>query len=188
MSSPHDDHPDLPPPWVTEVADGIFAYVQPDGSWWINNTGFIAGTARSSSIDTCSTERRTRAYLPPTRAVTGPPADAREHPPPRRPHQRQLSPARSHGHRSRAVPGGDHSVWDLRPTAVFEPIEWGDLTPAPPFVTFEHRLDIYVDDLKVELIHLTPRLTPPTTSSPGFPSSACSSAATWSSTAAPRSW
>ncbi len=28
---------------VVEVSNGVYAYVQPDGSWWINNTGFIVG-------------------------------------------------------------------------------------------------------------------------------------------------
>ena len=30
-------------PEVHEVSDGVFAYVQPDGTWWINNTGFLVG-------------------------------------------------------------------------------------------------------------------------------------------------
>jgi cyclase len=30
-------------PYVQEVSPGIYAYVQPDGTWWINNTGFLAG-------------------------------------------------------------------------------------------------------------------------------------------------
>src|SRR5579871_540018 len=50
-------------PEVHEVSAGVFAYVQPDGTWWINNTGFITGSRGVTSIDTCSTERRTRAYL-----------------------------------------------------------------------------------------------------------------------------
>ena len=33
-----------PPETAVEVSDGIFAYVQPDGSWWINNTGFVVGS------------------------------------------------------------------------------------------------------------------------------------------------
>ncbi len=41
----------------------------------------------------------------------------------------------------------------LRPDGLWEPVEWGELEPAPPFVTFEHRLDLYVDDLLVELHH-----------------------------------
>ena len=68
MSASHIDHDHgdtaALPPKVVEVADRVFAYVQPDGSWWINNTGFVRRqTARSCRIDTCSTERRTRAYL-----------------------------------------------------------------------------------------------------------------------------
>jgi cyclase len=50
-------------PRTVEVADGVYAYVQPDGTWWINNTGFLVGPRGVISIDTCSTERRTRAYL-----------------------------------------------------------------------------------------------------------------------------
>lgn len=49
------------PPRTVEVSDGVFAYVQPDGSWYINNTGFLAAADGVVSIDTCSTERRTRA-------------------------------------------------------------------------------------------------------------------------------
>ena len=43
----------------------------------------------------------------------------------------------------------------MRTDGLFEPVEWGDLASAPPFVTFDSRLDVYVDDLKIELIHLT---------------------------------
>ncbi|MDQ3385353.1 MAG: MBL fold metallo-hydrolase, partial [Actinomycetota bacterium] len=38
--------------------------------------------------------------------------------------------------------------------AVFGEIEWGALEPAAPFVTFEDRLDVHVDDLLVELHHV----------------------------------
>jgi cyclase len=27
---------------IVELATGVFAYIQPDGSWWINNSGFLA--------------------------------------------------------------------------------------------------------------------------------------------------
>src|SRR5258708_11217080 len=60
----------VPPPGVSiadarleEVADGIYAYIQPDGSWWLNNTAFLVGRRRVVSVDACSTESRTRAYL-----------------------------------------------------------------------------------------------------------------------------
>ena len=37
-------------PTLTEVADRVFAYVQPDGSWWINNTGLLVGRHAAVSI------------------------------------------------------------------------------------------------------------------------------------------
>ncbi len=49
-------------PRTLEVADGVYAYVQPEGTWWINNMGFLLGPQGVISIDACSTERRTRAY------------------------------------------------------------------------------------------------------------------------------
>jgi cyclase len=156
MSSSHGDHPELPPPWVSEVSDGIFAYVQPDGSWWINNTGFIPGTGTVLSIDTCSTERRTRAYLAKVEEVAG-----------RSP--QVLVNTHHHGDHTNGncllpfttVIGHERCREEILKTGmrhyegVFESVEWGDLVPVPPFVTFDHRLDVYVDDLKVELIHLT---------------------------------
>lgn len=156
MSSTHIDRTDLAPPWLSEVADGVFAYVQPDGSWWINNTGFVRGKRTVLSIDTCSTERRTRAYLSKVEEVAG---------------QLPRLLVNTHHH-------GDHTNGNcflpfstiigqercreemlksgiLRTGGIFEPVEWGSLSLAPPFVTFDRRLDVYVDDLKVELIHLT---------------------------------
>src|SRR6185503_10464679 len=55
---------------VEEITDGVFAYIQPDGTWWINNTGFLVGPQGVISIDACSTERRTRAYRQAIEAVT----------------------------------------------------------------------------------------------------------------------
>jgi cyclase len=57
-------------PEVQEVSAGSYAYVQPDGTWWINNTGFLTGPQGVISIDACSTERRTRAYQAAIAAVS----------------------------------------------------------------------------------------------------------------------
>src|SRR5271157_5140434 len=70
MSTSHHDH-GAPPAHLVEVAEGIFAYVQPDGSWFLNNTGFVAGEDLVVSVDTCATERRTRRYLEVVEEVAG---------------------------------------------------------------------------------------------------------------------
>jgi cyclase len=160
MTSTRHDHPEagrLPPPRTEMVAERVYAYVQPDGGWWINNTGFVVGERDVLCIDTCATERRTRAYLEAVAAVAGPE---------RRPH----TLVNTHHH-------GDHTNGNcllpeatiighprcreailatgiLRPSGIWEDVEWGALEPAPPFVTFEERLNIYVDDLLVELYHV----------------------------------
>lgn len=53
-----------------EVADGVYAWIQPDGSWWINNAGAIAGIGDDGThpsgvvvVDTCATAERTRRFL-----------------------------------------------------------------------------------------------------------------------------
>src|SRR3954462_2810739 len=51
------------PAHTVEVADGVFAYVQPDGSWWLNNAGFVHDDRGVLAVDATSTERRTRALL-----------------------------------------------------------------------------------------------------------------------------
>jgi len=63
-------------PEVHEVSAGIYAYVQPDGTWWINNTGFLTGPQGVISVDTCATQRRTQAYLEAIAAVTPAPVRA----------------------------------------------------------------------------------------------------------------
>ena len=58
---------------VRQVCQDVYAYLQPDGSWYLNNTGFLVsrgGGAGVISVDATSTERRTRAYLDAIKAVT----------------------------------------------------------------------------------------------------------------------
>ena len=44
---------------IQRISEALYAYLQPDGSWYLNNTGFLVGPAGVISIDAASTERRT---------------------------------------------------------------------------------------------------------------------------------
>ena len=55
---------------VREVSAGVYAYLQPDGSWYLNNAGFLVSGTGVISVDATSTERRTRAYLDAVKTVT----------------------------------------------------------------------------------------------------------------------
>jgi cyclase len=175
MTSTRVDHPrsgELPPPRTETLADDVFAYIQPDGGWWINNTGFVVGDRSVLYIDSCATERRTRAFVAAVdtvlagldEAVPQPPAAGRRRSGDR---ARMLVNTHQHGDHTNGncvLPGTTIIGHDLcreaimqtgilHPEGLWEPVEWGELDAAPPFVTFVHRLDVHVDDLKVELHH-----------------------------------
>jgi cyclase len=56
---------------LTEVVDGVFAWVQPDGTWWVNNAGVVTGEGGTILVDTCATEERTRRFLGAVAKATG---------------------------------------------------------------------------------------------------------------------
>jgi cyclase len=142
-------------PELCEVSPGVFAYLQPDGTWWINNTGFLAGPQGVISIDTCSTQRRTTAYLGAIGTVTRAPV-------------RAVVNTHHHGdhtfgnclfpgaaviahERARAEaiafgPPRDLPFWDGP--------DWGDLTLDPPFVTFTDQIALHSGDLRAEVRHV----------------------------------
>ncbi|MFQ5873322.1 MAG: MBL fold metallo-hydrolase [Dehalococcoidia bacterium] len=165
MSTAHiPTHTELPPPKVEEVSEGIFAYLQPDGSWGLNNTGFIVGRDGVTAVDTCFTESRTRALLEAIRKVTELPLRTlvNTHHHGDHTHGNYLLPAATIiGHekcRQMMLEGGLPT-----PTSpigrLFPGVQWGDLKLAVPFVTFEDHLNIYVDDLKLEAIFVGPAHT-----------------------------
>lgn len=54
-----------------EVADGVFAYLQPDGGWGWSNAGLLAGDGTSLLVDTLFDLRLTQEMLDTMRPVTG---------------------------------------------------------------------------------------------------------------------
>jgi cyclase len=149
MSSSVNDEITVPGrPEVVEVSAGIYAYVQPDGTWWINNTGFMVGPQGVISIDTCATRRRTQAYREAIAAVTPGPVRA---------------VVNTHHH-------GDHTFGNClfsgaaivaheraraeaiafgppRTLPFWDGPDWGDLTLDPPFVTFTDQIALHAGDL-----------------------------------------
>ncbi len=53
-----------------EIGDGVFAYLQPDGSWGWNNTGLIVESGESLLVDTLFDVPRTQAMLDEMRRAT----------------------------------------------------------------------------------------------------------------------
>jgi len=143
------------PPQLQEVSDGIYAYIQPDGTWWINNTGFVVGPQGVIAVDSCSTERRTRAFLDAIVSVSTAPV-------------RTLVNTHHHGDhtfgnalfpaativahertRAEAIAFGP-----ARELPFWENPEWGALPLEPPFLTFTDRVALHAGDLRADVVHV----------------------------------
>ena len=155
MTSSSHDHPGLGPAQIVEVADRVFAYVQPDGSWWINNTGFLIGDDSVISIDSCSTQRRTRAYLAQIAATTSLPVTTLINTHHHGDHtygNSEFGPVTIIGHercRAEVIAGGI-----LGNTGIWDPVDWGELRLAPPNLTFTDRLRVWSGDRPVEVSYV----------------------------------
>lgn len=143
------------PPRLEEVSEDIWAYIQPDGTWWINNTGFAVGPRGVVAIDSCSTERRTRAFVDAITSITAAPV-------------RTLINTHHHGDhtwgnaffaaativaheetRTETIafgPPRDLPFWDTP--------DWGSLPLEPPFLTFSDRVTVHAGDLRADVLHV----------------------------------
>jgi cyclase len=145
---------------LRDLAGGIWAYLQPDWTWMLNNAGFIVGRDAVTVIDTCGTEPRTKSYLSAIRSVSDKPL-------------RTLVNTHHHGDHTygnhlllpaATIVGHEHCRSEILRTGlaikpIWPDVEWGHIEIAPPFLTFEERVNVYVDELKVELIYVGPAHT-----------------------------
>src|SRR6266540_1218623 len=154
------DHIELPPPTIDEVSENVYAYIQLDGSWGLNNTGFIAASESLIAVDSCFTERRSRAFRDAIRSVSGLPIKTLVNTHHHGDHTHGNFVFRDEaliiGHelcRKEVIESG------LGTKALFPGVDWGELELAPPFVTFENWMALYSDDLRVELVYVGPAHT-----------------------------
>ena len=165
MSTEHTAASDvLPDPETVEVSEGIYAYIQHDGSWCLNNPAFVDVGDQVIAIDACANERRTRLFREAIAAVSSNPV-------------RTLVNTHSHmdhtygnclfaddaviiGHRNcradilRDAPGQRERV-----EMMFPAVEWGDVTPVAPNVVFDETMTLYAGDLELQLIYVSPAHT-----------------------------
>ncbi|WP_214407066.1 MBL fold metallo-hydrolase [Pseudonocardia lacus] len=142
-------------PRVEDLGGGLYAYIQPDGSWFINNTGFLVGANGAVAVDSSSTERRTRAFVDAVAGLSGGPihtlVNTHSHP--------------DHVAGNGWFPGATIVAHErtraevlaagpLPLDRIFEPVDWGELPPAPPFLTYTEGVTLWVDDLRCEVRHV----------------------------------
>ena len=152
--------PPVSPPYLLEVADHVYAYVQPHGGWCLNNAGVLAGRDGAVIIDTVATEKRARRMSEVVdRLGMGP--------------GRTLVNTHHHGdhtfgnfvfgsvativaHERARVEMADTG---MALTRLWPDVEWGAVRVVLPTITFQDHLTIHALDRRVELIHVGPAHT-----------------------------
>jgi cyclase len=140
---------------LTPVADDVYAFIQPDGGWCVNNAGLIGG---SVLIDTAATQTRAEHLRDEVARIGGAP--------------RILVNTHHHGdhvfgnqffdaatvvahtrQRQEMIEAG------LGLTQLFPHVDWGDLRLVPPALTFDDAITLHAGDLRVEVFHVGPAHT-----------------------------
>jgi cyclase len=135
-----------------EVSEDVYAYIQPDGSWYLNNTGFLVDSRGVISVDATSTERRTRAFMNAIAEVTPRPV-------------RTLVNTHHHGDHTygNSLFTGATIVAHERcrdevlatgspaNTGTFTDVEWGNLPTSPPFLTYDRGVTLWSGDLRCDV-------------------------------------
>ena len=139
-------------PELRQVCEDVYAYLQPDGSWYLNNTGFLVSSTGVISVDATSTERRTRAYLDAIGSVTRQPV-------------RTLVNTHHHGDHTHGnyLMSGATIVGHERcreailaspmppPPGIWSDVDWGHLEPAPPFLTYTDGITLWSGDVRCQV-------------------------------------
>jgi cyclase len=144
---------------VQEVADGVFAFVQPDGGWCLNNAGIVVGSDGCVLVDTAATRPRAEALRRAALRV-GPDAP------------RVVVDTHFHGdhtfgncvfpeavvvahERTRTAMAGA----GLHLTTLWPDVCWGTIDLALPTVTYRDRLTLHTGATTLELSHPGPAHT-----------------------------
>ncbi|MEW1639977.1 MBL fold metallo-hydrolase [Streptomyces sp. NPDC093801] len=139
---------------MQEVAEHVWAYLQPDGGWCLNNAGLIGAGERPVLVDTAATEARTRA-LKEAVARTVPHAP------------RFVVNTHAHGDHTfgnrffadRALvvaheaARAEMALAGLHLTGLWPDVPWGEVRVELPGLTFRDRLTLDAGDFPVELVH-----------------------------------
>lgn len=140
-------------PRPTEVADGVFAFVQPRGGWCVSNSGLLVSGRSAALIDTAATESRARNLRRHVERVAPEPPSVL---------------VNTHSH-------GDHTFGNFMfPEAVvvaheqarremaaaglhlaelWPGVDFGAIEVTLPRLTYRDRLTVHVGELTAELVH-----------------------------------
>ncbi|MFW6639959.1 MBL fold metallo-hydrolase [Nocardiopsis algeriensis] len=143
---------------LVQVVEGVYAWVQPDGTWWVNNAGAVLGDDGVLVVDTCATEERTRRFLSALdRACGGAPVRwaVNTHQHGDHSYGNSLLPdsAVLIGHSAMREALLHDPILDACPPAWTPVPDWGGVTRRVPSVVLERELTVYTGGRRVDLRH-----------------------------------
>jgi cyclase len=145
---------------VEQLADEVYAYIQPDGGWCVNNAGILLGRNGTVLVDTAGTEQRALRLRRTVSELS---------------RRRVTAVINTHSHGDHTF--GNHlfeqtavtvaheeaakemALHGLALTGLWPQVAWGHVEPGRPTLTFRDRMTINlsgVSDLEVQVIHLGP--------------------------------
>jgi len=138
--------------YLDELAPGVFAFVQPEGGWMVNNCGVVTdGSGDALLVDTTSTEKRNRALLAEVAGVAerGPRIAVNTHHHPDHTYGNGFLPASTTiiGHhlcREGVLRAGLKATEEL-------PADYGDLVVRPPDLTVGSDITLHLGEFPIEL-------------------------------------
>jgi len=144
-------------PRLEALADGAYAWVQPDGTWWVNNAGAVVTDAGILIVDTCATEWRTRAFLAALEQVSDSPITVAVNTHLHGDHtygNSLLPPATAIiGHENTRAGILADPVIDGCPPFWAPVPDWGAVVRPPPTLTTSTSLTVHLGDRRIEVEH-----------------------------------
>lgn len=145
---------------LIEVAEDVYAYLQPPGGWCLSNAGVIAGPEGAVVVDTLATERRSRRLrelvdglgVGPRRTVVN-----THHHGDHTFGNHTFGPAAEIIAHEQAVP--ELIETGLTLTTLWPDVEWGDVRVTLPTLTFADQVALRIGSHRVELLHVGPAHT-----------------------------
>ncbi|MFD3379619.1 MULTISPECIES: MBL fold metallo-hydrolase [unclassified Streptomyces] len=149
---------------LEELADGVFAYIQPDGGWCVSNAGILLEPGRGGGpvlVDTAATQERARAMRA---ALAGLTPES-----PRLIVNTHFHGDHTFGNAVLAGPGtvvvahertrSEMAAAGLGLTTLWPDVEWGGIELMLPDLTYRQGLTLHQGERRIELIHPGPAHT-----------------------------
>lgn len=142
-----------------EIADGVYAFIQPDGGWCLNNAGCVAGDDPALLVDTAATRARAERFRRVVATVSPAPPGF-------------IVNTHSHGDHTFgnvAFPeatviahegtAAEMTANGLHLTTLWPQVRWGDVAVVAPSITYRDRLTLHAGGTTAELRHFGPAHT-----------------------------